>query len=88
MLIEYIHMAEDECWVPTSNRTLAPFDSGLNDVEALVTARGAEELGQRDGLFADAATDVQDAMVGLEITVLDERVQELIVTESASANEP
>jgi hypothetical protein len=88
MLIEYIHMAEGKCRVPTSNRFLAPCDSSLNDVEVLVCARGTEKLGQRDGLFADAATDVQDVMFRFEIAVPDERVQKLIVATTTSTNEP
>lgn len=88
MLIEYVHMAERKRRIPTGNRALAPLDSSLNDIEAFVGAGGAENLSERDGLFADSTTDVEDVVVRLEIAIFYERVQKLIVAETASADEP
>ena len=52
--------------------------AGAHHVEALITAGRVEKLGERPGHAADAAADVQHAVVRLEPAEADEVVEELV----------
>src|SRR5262249_12991995 len=67
----------------------APLDAEIDDVEPVVAALRAQVLRERNGHAADAAADVEDAVVGLQAADVDEVLQELVadLAETAAADE-
>lgn len=70
-----VDVCEPEIGVPTADVFVAPVYTIFYDVDALVFAQGAEVLGEGRGSAADARTDVEHLMVGLQTRERDKLLQ-------------
>ena len=73
-LIVHVVVDEKEVGVAASDVLAAPCNRIPNDVNAYVVRVGLENLGQRDGVPADAASDLQDVVVWRDRGVFGELV--------------
>jgi hypothetical protein len=88
MFVKNIDMLESKVWEAASDFLLAPLNALSYDIKPFIRSFDAEILSQGYGLLADTATNIQNAMVRLQITKANERITKLVLAEMTTSHKP